>query len=126
MYTLNKKGPNKNVMYLITAWILVLLTFTLFKNNFLIVKIHAGIVLLYSFIVHLLVYKRTKEEGSKLVAIGISITFIPIIIHSLKFSIHEWFNYKDISHVIIFIALLVIYKGVKITSGKLNSASKIV
>jgi len=124
LYTHGKKEPNKNVMYLVIAWIAALLTFTLFKNNFLIVKINAGIVLLYSFIVHLMVYNRTKEEGSKFVTIGISITFIPIIIHSLKFSIHEWFNYKDISHVIIFIALLVIYKGVKITSGKLNSVSQ--
>lgn len=125
LYTLGKKDPHKKITYFVMAWIVALLVYTLIQNNFLIIKIHAGIVLLYSFIVHLIVYKRTNEEGSKIVAIGISITFIPIIIHSLKFSIHEWLNYKDISHLIIFIALLVIYKGVKITSEKLSKIPQI-
>ncbi|MEO6302272.1 MAG: hypothetical protein ABIP51_03760, partial [Bacteroidia bacterium] len=120
LYTLNKTNPHKKITYFVILWIACLLIYTLIQNNFLILKIHAGIVLLYSFIVHLIVYNRTKEPGSKLVAIGISISFIPIIIHTLKLSIDQWFNYKDISHVIIFFSLIVIYKGVKITAKKIE------
>ena len=75
---------------------------------------HAGIVLLYSFGVHLVVYNRTKEKGSGLVVLGIGIPFLSIVVHSLKFSIHEWFNYKDISHIVMLTSLALLFKGVKI------------
>lgn len=112
---------NTKVMYFIMAWIACLLVYTLIRNNFLIIKIHAGIVLLYSFTAHLIVYNRTKEEGSKLVVIGIGVSFLSIIVHSLKFSISEWFNYKDFAHVIILISLIIIFTGVRINAAKLNS-----
>ncbi len=120
LYTLNKTNPHKKITYFVIAWITALLIYTLVRNNFLIIKIHAGIVLVYSFIVHIIVYNRTKEKGSKRVFLGISISFIPIVTHTLKLSVHEWFNYKDLAHVIILISLIVIYTGVKTTSGKLS------
>lgn len=118
--SVERANPNKKVMYLIMLWIASLLIFTLVRNNFLIIKVHAGIVLIFSFIVHLIFYIRTKEKGSRLVVTGIGISFLSIIVHSLKFSIHEWFNYKDLAHVIIFFSLIIIYKGVKLNAEKLN------
>lgn len=117
-YTQFKAKPHKKIIYFVIAWIAFLLIYTLFRNNFLIVKVHAGIVLLYSFGVHLVVYNRTKEKGSGLVVLGIGISFLSIIVHSLKFSIHEWFNYKDLAHVIIFCSLCVIYTGVTTNAKK--------
>jgi hypothetical protein len=118
--TLNKVNPNKKVIYFVIAWIACLLLYTLVRNNFLIVKIHAGIVLLYSFTVHLIMYIKTKEKGSGLIIAGIGVSFLSIIIHTLKFSIHEWFNYKDFAHVIIFSSLIIIYKGVRLNAARLN------
>ena len=119
----DRANPNKKIMYLIMLWIASLLILTLVRNNFLIIKVHAGIVLLFSFIVHLIFYIRTKEKGSRLVVTGIGISFLSIIVHSLKFSIHEWFNYKDLAHVIIFFSLIIIYTGVKLNAEKLNFAA---
>jgi hypothetical protein len=86
------------------------------------IKINAGIVLIYSFIIHFIKYNKLNERGSGFVVFGIGVSFISIITHTLKISINEWFNYKDISHVIISISLLIIYKGVNVNSKKLEIA----
>jgi len=121
-FSIGRKGPSKYTTWLVIGWIVVLLIFTFLQNNFLLIKIHAGIVLTYSLIIHLITYKKT---GSPYIAWGIIISFLSIIIHSLKLSISEWFNYKDIAHVIMLISLICIYKGVKIKMFEpLNDVSK--
>lgn len=119
----SKEKPQKLIINFVIVWVAFLLFFTLFQNNFLIVKIHAGIVLIYSLLVHLIVYTKTKEKGSALVVLGISISLLSIIVHSFKFSIDKWFNYKDISHIIILISLIIIYTGIKTNTEKLESIS---
>ena len=114
------RNPSRLYIYVVMAWVLVLLIACGMQGNFLLIKIHAGIVLLYSLIVHYLVYKRIDDKGAQLVVVGILISFLPIIVHSLKFSMNEWFNYKDIAHVIMIISLVVIYKGAYLISGGLT------
>lgn len=116
-YNIAKPSKNKILPFIVMGWIALVLIYTLIQNNFLIIKIHAGIVLLYSFITHLTIYIKTKEKGSGTVVLGIGISFFSIIIHSLKLSVCEWFNYKDMAHVIISISILYIYKGAKIVSA---------
>lgn len=105
---------------MVLVWVALVLFASAITGDFLIIKIHAGIVLLYSMITHYLVYKRTNESGSSTVVLGIFISFLPILVHSLKFSFHEWFNYKDIAHVIMIFSLMVIYKGVRLNSRQLE------
>ena len=121
-YTFSKQTYKKGVIYFVIAWISVLLIYTLIRNDFLIIKIHAGIVLIYSLIIHYIFYRK-HDKGSGFIVLGIIVSFLSIIVHTLKFSISEYFNYKDISHVIIVISLFIMYKGIKINSEKLNSAS---
>lgn len=111
--------PSRVYIYLVMAWVAILLAVSAIQGNFLLIKIHAGIVLLYALIAHYLVYRRNHEKGSGTVVLGILISFLPIIVHSLKLSLDEWFNYKDISHVIMIISLVVIYKGVHESSSRL-------
>jgi hypothetical protein len=115
-YTYSQPGkePSKRYIFLVLAWVIILLVISAIKGNFLIIKIHAGLVLLYSLIVHYLAYRRTNERGSAFVVLGIFISFLSIVVHSVKLSFHEWFNYKDIAHVIMIISLIVIYKGVRL------------
>ncbi len=120
----NKPSVNKTIPYFVMGWIICLLIYTLLQNNFVIIKIHAGLVLLYSFVTHILIYNKTKEKGSGLVIAGISISFFSIIVHSLKLSISEWFNYKDVAHMIIIASLLFIYMGAKENSKGLVSQVK--
>lgn len=118
-------APSAKYINLVVVWIGILLVISLVKGNFLLVKIHAGIVLLYSLGAHLFSFIKTKEAGAKAVVIGIFIAFLSIIAHSLRLSFHEWFNYKDIAHVIMIISLVTIYLGAKVNSLRLNAKQAI-
>lgn len=111
-FVIGKKEPNKYATWFVVAWIAVLLVVAFVQGNFLLIKIHAGIVLTYSLIIHIITFVR-KQPGSGFIAGGIIISFFSILVHSLKFSLHRYFNYKDISHVIMIISLVFIYTGVK-------------
>lgn len=117
----NKTGQKKYINYLVITWIIILLVVTLLQNNFLLIKIHAGIVLTYSLVIHLISYKK-GGKGSSYVAGGIIVSFLSIVTHSLKLSVSEWFNYKDISHVIMLISLMLMYKGVRAILTNSSSA----
>lgn len=107
---IHKSPPKKRYTYFVIAWILVLLIFTIIYNNFVLIKIHAGIVLMYSLIVHYLTYRR-QQKGSGWIVAGILIAFLSIIVHSLRISVSDWFNYKDIAHCIMLFSLIALFKG---------------
>jgi len=109
---LQKENTTQIFNYAALVWIITLLVITFFLNNFLLIKIHAGIVLLYSLIVHFITF-RNNHAGSGYIVAGIIISFLSIVVHSLKFSFGEWFNYKDISHVIVLTSMIFLFKGVK-------------
>lgn len=111
--TINKPNASRYATYFVIFWILILLVFTFIKNDFLLIKIHAGIVLVYSLTVHYLTYRK-NQKGSGFITAGILISFLSIIVHSMKFSFSDWFNYKDIAHVIMLLSLYFIYQGIKI------------
>lgn len=110
-FVVEKRPRAQKIVNFVTAWIVILLVYSLINNSFLLIKLHAGLVLLYSLIVHFIAARDRTETGSRVVVTGILISFTSFIIHSKKISFHEWFNYKDISHVIIIISLIIIYKG---------------
>lgn len=112
-FNIHKEEPKKIYNYIALLWIILLLVLTLFMNNFLLIKIHAGIVLLYSLIIHTITFRR-NQAGSGYVVVGILVSFLSIVVHSMKLSIGEWFNYKDISHIIMLTSLALLFRGVKI------------
>lgn len=112
-FNIHKADPKKIYNQIALAWILMLLILTIFMNNFLLIKIHAGIVLLYSLIIHTITFRR-KQAGSGYIVTGIVVSFLSIVVHSLKISLGEWFNYKDISHIVMLTSLALLFKGVKI------------
>jgi hypothetical protein len=116
----NKIRPKKIYNYLVIIWFIAMLIITIILNKFLIIKIHAGLVLTYSLIAHIITY-REKLSGSGRIALGIAISFLSILIHSLRISISEWFNYKDIAHVIMMISLFLMYQGIAL---QLNNSIK--
>ncbi len=115
-FNMEKENTTKIFNYIAIIWMATLLVITIFLNDFLLVKIHAGIVLVYSLIVHLITYKN-KRAGSGYIVAGIIISFLAIVVHSLKFSFGEWFNYKDISHIIVLASMICLFKGVKTKVG---------
>ncbi len=102
----------KNIFNLINgAMLITFLGFSLLNNDFEIFKIHIAIGLLMIFFTHLFAYIK-NHFGSGFVTSGLMLSFITVFIHSAQISISSWFNYKDISHVIMMISLWMIYQGI--------------
>lgn len=118
-YYLSKEtGGKKWVNAFVWIWIIALVVITFLQNEFVLVKIHAAIVLVFTLIVYSL-YTTRYDPGSKYIVFGILVAFMSIVTHSLKINLHEWFNYKDISHVIMIASLYLIYKGADLNSENL-------
>lgn len=56
---------------------------------------------------------KEKEEYYKWIGYGILVSFITAIVHGVKFSLNDYFNYNDIAHVFIMISMIVMYMGVQ-------------
>ena len=56
---------------------------------------------------------RTKLAYKSLVSLGFLTSFLTIYVNRTQLSYAYWFNYNDISHLIIFTSLLLLYKAIK-------------
>ncbi len=106
----------KSIFVLAALYIVALLIFSYIEGDFLLIKINAGLTLIYSLVVYLKAWRNRAERGSLLIVWGIVASFVSILVHSLRISFHEWFNYKDLAHVFMIVALVLIARG-----GLLNS-----
>lgn len=102
------------------AWlnILELLTFmtlTLSSLNFLFVEIHTtyGLLVVVASL-NIFIYSRTRNRGSKLFMIAVGFSALGALVFMNKWSIHLWFNYLDLSHVLLTISAIFFYKGSRI------------
>jgi hypothetical protein len=64
---------------------------------------------------------KIKEVHYKYIAYGIGVSFITAIVHGVKFSLHEHFNFNDIAHIFIMISLTVMFWGLKKKKDLLES-----
>ncbi len=120
----NKENINNTYQYLVVLWVIVLLIITWFQNKFILIKIHAGIVLFYSLFIHFIT-ARKGLAGSQWVVTGILVSFSSIVVHSLKLSVSDWFNYKDISHLIMLSSCVLMHRGVKQMAAQLSNISEL-
>lgn len=103
-----------NIMELCT-----IMTVTMVTLNFKWVEFHSGYGLLAVVLpFHAYVYYRTRDKGSFIVMIAVGIACLAALVFMNKISIHTWFNYLDISHVLMAVAAWVFYLGAR----KLNTA----
>jgi len=99
--------------------LVIFMIYTLTTNNFEIFKMHAAAGLLLIFITHAIAWRRS-HTGSGWIMAGMGISFFTVLVHTKQFSISPWFNYKDISHVIMMVSLVMIYNGVYMMSENLK------
>lgn len=100
------------------AALLVFVGLTFLRNNFEIFKYHAAAGVLFIFFTHLIAWMRSHWGSGWLVA-GMGLSICTVFIHSVQFSFGIWFNYKDISHVIMVLSLLFIYNGIRVMNDQL-------
>ncbi len=101
------------------AMLLVFLALTLWYNNFEIFKIHAGLGVITIFTTFFSGwYLKHIGSGAVMLAFGLSIG--TVFIHTYQFTIDAWFNYKDLSHVMMMASLILVYRGMELSSNSLR------
>ncbi|MFN3940266.1 MAG: DUF6962 family protein [Chitinophagales bacterium] len=121
LFSLDGTKWQSPINFLNVLLLIIFFLCTLTWNNFEILKIHAGIGVFIIFITHLQA-AMNKHIGSGMIVSAFSLSFITILIHSLQISAGAWFNYKDISHVLMMASLILIYTGVYRMSENLKLA----
>ena len=83
-------------------------------RNFNMVKLNSTIGLaFFSLPIHALSWRKGGSEGSRTICLAIVYGILPAIVYNSEFTIHKYFNYHDISHVLMSIFIAIMYFGVK-------------
>jgi len=92
--------------------LIVLMIATVITLNFNWVELHSvyGLLAIVSTF-HTYIYYRTRDKGSLTILGGLAITGVASLVFKNKLSLHSWFNYQDISHMLLAIAAYVLYLG---------------
>ncbi|MBL0046594.1 MAG: hypothetical protein IPP32_00615 [Bacteroidetes bacterium] len=85
---------------------------TLTLQNFLIVVVNSTVGFLMVLFIHAISGKKYGNRPAGWIALGITISFLTAIIYTLKISLNDWFNFKDIAHVIMMVSVCFIFYGV--------------
>lgn len=84
----------------------------LYYGSFSLVEVHAGYgLLVIGLPLHFLVWQQTRSEASRLILIGIGIAAMAVVVHLTRFGLGVWFNFHDISHLILALASWFYFKG---------------
>lgn len=113
-YTANliPKKWHKILMGFSIIEIIIAFVFTIIFIDFKYVQYH----MIYGFIVvifslHLLIYYKTNDNGSRWMLAGVGMLVVAISAFSYRVAPHVWFNHNDLSHVFIAIASYLFLKG---------------
>ncbi len=91
-------------------------------SSFKLVQIHSTIDIVgLALPLHFLNYKWNQSKGSLRIMIAIFYALIPGMIFSNQISVNHWFNYHDISHVMMAIFIFLMFRGAFELSTKQNS-----
>jgi hypothetical protein len=85
---------------------------TIYTLNFDFVEIHTGFGLLFViFPLQLFMYFKTRDKGSIYVFIIVILSIISATIFVKQIDIHKWFNHISLSHVLMFVMVILLYKS---------------
>ncbi len=85
---------------------------TILFQNFLVVVLNSTVGFLMVLYIHALSGKKYGNRPAGWIALGITVSFLTAIIYTLKISVNDWFNFKDLAHVIMMVSICFIFYGV--------------
>jgi len=92
--------------------IVIALIFTVSFMDFKYVQYHMSYgFIMVVFSLHLLIYYKTNDNGSRWMLAGVAMLAIAISAFNYRVAPHIWFNHNDLSHVIIAVATYLFLKG---------------
>ncbi|MDX2250414.1 MAG: hypothetical protein SF052_26770 [Bacteroidia bacterium] len=81
-------------------------------RNFTTVKINSTLGLMGVVLpVHGWLWLQQKTGGSNIFSLAVIYGVIPAIVYNTQFTLHRYFNYHDISHVLMSIFILILFRG---------------
>ena len=92
-------------------WSLVFLMLNPSTSDFILAQLSSTLSLIFFiFPIHLYNFLKTKHIGSSYIVLTIIYSIIPGFIYNNQISVNKWFNFHDISHVLmaIFMFLMII------------------
>jgi hypothetical protein len=94
--------------------LLTFITLTCLNLNFFFVEAHSayGLLIVVASL-NIYVFMKLKTTGSKLFLIAVFFSAVAALIYMNKWSLSVWFNYNDISHVLMSISALFFYFGAR-------------
>ncbi len=103
------------------AFIFFILLFNTETRNFNMVKTSTSIGLIgFVLPIHFYHWYKTRHIGSQWFVIAVLWAIIPAIVFNLEISVSRWFNFHDISHVMMAAFTLILFRG----SKKFSNANK--
>lgn len=92
--------------------LLVFAAITFGTLNFFFIQVHSAYGLgLIVMPLHFLAYWKTRNEGSRIIALSVLFACIAAYTYTSEVSLGIWFNHLDISHTVMAISLFFFYKG---------------
>jgi len=86
----------------------------LYTLEFFYVQLHSGYGLMFVvFTIEVLLFLKTKNKSTQYIMAGIGFAALSALSFATEFSIHRWFNYLSLSHMLMAVATVFIYGGVK-------------
>ena len=83
-------------------------------RSFIVLNVNTTVgMLLFVLPLFVMTYLKTKSKGNKMVLQFFAVSLIPAITFNTKFTLHDYFNYHDISHVIMAFCMILLYFAVK-------------
>ncbi len=70
-------------------------------------------MILFVFPLFLMTYLKTKSRGNKMILYFFFASLIPGLTFNTKLTLHDFFNYHDISHILMALCMVLLYFGVK-------------
>lgn len=74
--------------------------------------------------IQLYCYRFLGSKSSGIIVLGILSNIGPAIIHAMRFSYNKWFNFNDLSHVVMIGCFYIIYRGAKLAGTKKNQTAR--
>ncbi|MTI88852.1 MAG: hypothetical protein FH748_12875 [Balneolaceae bacterium] len=108
----NKFGKFLEVANAVELLTFAVITFT--TLNFFFIQVHSayglGLVVLP---LHFLVYRRTRNEGSRIFFLTVLFATLAAFFYTSEIGIHTWFNHLDVAHTVMAISMYCFYRGAR-------------
>jgi len=100
--------------YLNLVELVTFMFLSIYTLRFIFVEIHAMyglLIVVFSFEGY--IYLKTRDEGSKKILWSVMLAALAAAAHIGKITIHKWFNYFDLAHVLMAVSCFVLYRAVR-------------